>query len=119
MTDIVERLRLPVSNPEDYVVRYDPLRLEAAADIERLREYKRAQAEDIMMIGQEVGRLQAENARLMEALKPFADQIELIECTTSHTYYDHETWPIDEDQRVKIGDLRQARATLAEVKKRA
>jgi hypothetical protein len=55
----------------------------------------------------------AERDMLREALKPFAQQIEAIECTTSHPICDGDTWPVDSDQVVKVGDLRRARAALS------
>ena len=51
---------------------YDP-RPGINAEIERLQAHKRAQAEDIMTLGQQIGKLEAEIERLRAALKPFAD----------------------------------------------
>lgn len=51
----------------------------------------------------------AELERLRAALKPFSTQIELIECTTDHTYSDDETWPLEDCLAIKLGDLRRAR----------
>ncbi len=59
--DIIERLR---SEDISGHGKYSALVREAAAEIKRLREHKRKQADDIMTLGQEVGRLNAEIERL-------------------------------------------------------
>jgi len=58
MTDIVERLRKDGST----------ICREAADEIDRLQMHKRAQAEDIMTLGQQVGKLEAEIERLRGCL---------------------------------------------------
>lgn len=63
MTDIVERLRH--TDVDEIVARV----MDAAADeIERLQEHSRLRAHDIITLGQEVGRLEAEIERLRALL---------------------------------------------------
>lgn len=55
------------------------------------------------------GQVKAGSDRIQEleaALKPFAELIEMIECTTPHEYSDAETW------EVPLGKLRAARAAM-------
>lgn len=60
------------------------------------------------------GRTSADNARLREALEPFAKQIELIECTTDHAVNDDDKWDLADSAVVTIRDLRRARTALAQ-----
>lgn len=90
MTDIVERLRAPVSNPEDYADVHDPVRLQAADEIERLRTERNI--------------LHGENNMLRAALEPFARYADKLE-----------DWVVDGrfiDCEFAAGDLRRAAAAL-------
>jgi hypothetical protein len=82
MTDIVERARKAASQGDFYlhnslvyelIDEVERLRAQVAetvpgaareAEVERLQNYKRLQAEDIMTLGQQVGKLEAEIERL-------------------------------------------------------
>ena len=111
MSDIVERLRAPL------MPRYGVER-EAADTIEALRaenaELKRIKADyrrrmssfifDYKTLEDECDVMRAENAKLLKALKPFAD------CDVWEGYKDEETFV----SGLKIGDLRAARAAIGE-----
>lgn len=57
---------------------------------------------------------QHEIERLRAALKPFTTQIELIECTSDHTYSDDTIWPLEDCFAVTLGDLRRARTAYGD-----
>lgn len=129
--DIVERLSTEVESvgPYKYCVKtghkLSEERIEAAAEITRLREENKELEHHLMLataFGQEeaaahneasaeVGRLMEENKRMREALKPFADRAGKLD----GYWLDHDTcWsPRYGDTAVTIADLRRAYATLA------
>ena len=63
MTDIVERLRT-AGLRSGFAIILKEHTDEAADEIERLQAHKRAQAEDIMTLGQQVGQLETAIAEL-------------------------------------------------------
>ena len=65
--------------------------IRANAEVERLQEYKRKQADDIMTLGQQVGQLEAEverlratNAELVAALQEYG--MHKQDCERNETY---------------------------------
>ena len=62
MSDIVEQARKAASQGDFYL--HNSLVYELIDEVERLQDYKRLQAEDIMTLGQQVGKLEAEIERL-------------------------------------------------------
>ncbi len=78
--DLVERLRIPITWCADYNLE----RNAAADEIERLEAHKRAQAGDIMTLGQQVGKLEAERLRashdrVTDQAVRYADEIERLQ----------------------------------------
>ena len=76
MSDIVERLEAAASSDEFFHARQ--LKLEAAAEIARLRATEERLRTTNERSAAEIQRLSSENKRLRAALKPFADAYDAV-----------------------------------------